>query len=86
MCAAIVNVLLPKYIRVPTGDEVKKVVDGVRDGLGFPQCARVVYGTHIPIVFPEKCPADYYNRKGWHSIIMQGMVNNVGHFTEVHLG
>ena len=86
VCAAIVNVLLPKYIRVPTGDELKKVVEGFRDGLGFPQCAGVVDGTHIPIVSPEKCPADYYNRKGWHSIIMQGMVNNVGHFTEVYIG
>ena len=36
-----------------------------------------VDGTHIPIVSPTECPANYFNRKGWHSIVMQGMVNNV---------
>ena len=86
VCAAIAKVLLPKYVRVPSGDELKKVVEGFRDELGFPQCAGVVDGTHIPIVSPTECPADYYNRKGWHSIIMQGMVDNVGRFTEVYIG
>ena len=86
VCAAVVRVLLPKYVRVPSGDELEKVVKGFRDELGFPQCAGVVDGTHIPIVSPTECPADYYNRKGWHSIIMQGMVDNVGRFTEVYIG
>ena len=86
VCAAIVKVLLPRYIRVPAGDELKKVVEGFKDGLGFPQCAGVVDGTHIPIVSPEECPADYYNRKGFHSIVMQGVVDNVGRFMEVYIG
>ena len=86
VCAAIVKVLLPKYVRVPSGDELEKVVKGFRDELGFPQCAGVVDGTHIPIVSPSECPADDYDRKGWHSIIMQGMVDNVGRFTEVYIG
>lgn len=86
VCAAIVKVLLPRYIRVPAGDELKKIVEGFKDGLGFPQCAGVVDGTHIPIVSPEECPADYYNRKGFHSIVMQGMVDNVGRFMEVYIG
>ena len=80
VCAAIVKVLLPRYIRVPAGDKLKKVVDGFKDGLGFPQCAGVVDGTHI---FPEECPAKH---KGFHSIIMQGMVDNLGRFMEVYTG
>ena len=86
VCAAIVKVLLPRYIQVPAGDELKKIVEGFKDGLGFPQCAGVVDGTHIPIVSPEECPADYYNRKGFHSIVVQGMVDNVGRFMEVYIG
>jgi hypothetical protein len=86
VCGAIVKVLLPRYIRVPTGDELTKVVEGFKEGLGFPQCAGVIDGTHIPIVSPEECPADYYNRKGFHSIVMQGMVDIVGRFMEVYIG
>ena len=67
VCATIVKVMLPKYIHVPAGDELKKVVEGFKERLGFPRCAGVVDGTHIPIVSPEECPADYYNRKGFHS-------------------
>ena len=26
---------------------------------------------HIPIQSPTECPADYYNRKGWHSVLIQ---------------
>ena len=86
VCAAIVKVLLPKYIRIPTGDGLKTVIEGFKDKLGFPQCVGVVDGTHIPIVSPVECPADYYNRKGWHSIIMQGTVNHLGHFIDVYVG
>ena len=61
----------PENIRIPTGDNLKAVIEGFKEKLGFPQCVGVVDGTHIPIVSPVECPADYYNRKGWHSIIMQ---------------
>ena len=48
VCATVVKVMLPKYIRVPAGDDVK-VVEEFKVGLGLPQCAGVVDGTHIPI-------------------------------------
>ena len=86
VCTAIVSNLLPKYIRTPCGDNLKDVVDGFEHKWGFPQCAGAVNGTHIPIVSPEECPADYYNRKGWHSVLMQGVVNHLGHFTNVYVG
>ena len=38
------------------------------------------------LVSPEECPADYYNRKGFHSIVVQGMIDNVGRFMEVYIG
>ncbi len=33
-----------------------------------------------------KYPVDYYNRKGWHSILIEGTVNHVGLFTDVYIG
>ncbi len=105
VCAAIVDVLMPRCVRIPTGHDLRTLMFwclGVfvfqqvtiknscrwiqeRD-FGFPQCAGMVDGTHIPIVSPEYCPADYYNRKGWHSIILQGTVDNVGKFTNINIG
>ena len=46
VCTAIVMVLLPRYIQVPSGNELKKVMEGFKNEL---QCAGVVDGTHIPI-------------------------------------
>ena len=86
MYTAIVSILLTKYIRMPSGDNLKDAVEGFEHKWGFPQCVGAVDGTHIPIVSPEECPADYYNRKGWHSVLMQGVVNHLGHFTNVYVG
>ena len=63
-----------------------EVVDGFECKWGFPQCGGVIDGTHTPIISPEYCPADNYNRKGFHFVIMQGVVNHLGHFTDVYCG
>ena len=81
VCHAIVQVLLPKYIKWPTD-----TIQGFERKWGFPQCAGAIDGTHIPIIPHENCPADYFNRKGWHSINMQGVVNHLGQFTDVYVG
>ena len=47
---------------------------------------RAIDGTHIPIVSPAQCSKDYYNRKGFHSVLMQGAVDNVGRFVDVYVG
>ena len=86
VCSAIVEVLLPRYIKVPTGDSLKEVIHGFKHKWGFPQCAGAVDGTHISIMSPRDFPADYFNRKGWHSIIMQGMVDHLYRFTDIYIG
>lgn len=81
-CRTICKVLLPKYIKFPEGDELKRVVDGFKHKYGFPQCVGAIDGSHIPILSPQEYTADYYNRKGWHSVILQGTVNHLGIFTD----
>lgn len=76
VCQAIVSLLQPKYITVPTGDRLKAIVDGFESKWGFPQCVGAIDGSHIPIASPQEHPADYHNRKGWHSIILQGVVDH----------
>ena len=72
VCVAIINVLLLRYIKMPTDDNLKAVIDGFEHKWMFPQCVGAVDGTHIPIVSPRECPADYgrvgtqsYCREQW---------------------
>ena len=68
VCVAIISVLLLRYIKMLTGVNFKAVIDGFAHKWMFPH-SDVSDGTHISIVSPRECPAEYYNRKGWHSII-----------------
>jgi len=42
----------------------------------IPYVVWVVNGSHIPIVAPRLHAADYYNRKRFHSIMLQGVVSS----------
>ena len=85
-CQQMVMNLLPKYVKIPKGDRLKEVVDGFELTKGFPQAVGAIDGTHIPIIRPEQSPADYYNRKGYYSIIMQGLVDFRGIFMDICIG
>ena len=54
VCAVIVKILLPKCIQVPREEWLRDF----KMNLDF-QFAGVVDGTHILIMFPMECPADY---------------------------
>ena len=69
--------LLPKYVKIPKGDRLKEVV---RVSASHRWC------TYIPNIRPEQSPADYYNRKGYYSIIMQGLVDFRGIFIDICIG
>ena len=86
VCAAFVKILLPKYLTIPTGDHLNAVIQGFEKRLGFPQCAGVIDESHISIISASECPANYRNRKGWHSIILQGTVNHLGQFMDINVG
>ncbi|KAB0803778.1 hypothetical protein PPYR_00748 [Photinus pyralis] len=43
-------------------------------------------GTHFRINRPKVHPEDYCNRKGYHSIIMQGVVNSKMVFIDIYVG
>ena len=75
-CCAIVSVLMDTYIKFPTGNSLKKVVEGFEKKWGFPQCVGAIDGSHIPISAPEMNHTDYYNCKGWYSMIVQAIVDH----------
>ena len=86
VCTAIVNNLLERYIKIPTGSDAQAVVDGFLCTWGFPQCFGAIDGTHIPIIAPRDNPLDYYNRKGAHPIVLQALVDYEYKFMNIYVG
>ena len=85
-CEVIAKQLLPKYVRVPNHDRLREIVDGFCLRWGFPQTLGAIDGTHIPIIKPLDSAADYYNRKGYYSVLMQALVDFRGRFMNVNIG
>ena len=83
---AIVNVLLRKYIVVPTGQHLSPVVNGFDTKWKFPQCAGAIDGCHIPVRAPALNHTDHYNHKGWYSIIIQAVVDSEYLFCDIYVG
>lgn len=75
-CEAVRHVLMPHYIKLPKGDDLQVIIEGFQQRWGFPQCGGAIDGSHIPIIAPEDNHAEYFNRKGWHSVLLQGVVDH----------
>ena len=86
VCNAIVDCLLDKYIVLPRGERAMEVVRGFEEVWGFPQCFGAIDGSHIPILAPHNSATDYYNRKGYHSIVLQALVNHEYLFLNTYVG
>ena len=78
--------MLPRYIRIPHHREIAKVVKKFEKKWGFPQCAGAIDGSHIPIKAPAEYHADYYNRKGWCSIILEAVMDSSYNFIDIFVG
>ena len=78
--------MLEKYIRFPTGEDLTNVINGFESKWGFPQCVGAIDGSHIPIAAPKLNHTDYYNRKGWYSMILQGVVDHDYLFRDICVG
>jgi len=77
----------PKFVKFPeTEEETEKVIDGFSDKGPFPQVAGAIDGSHIRIKAPIVNAKDYYCRKGFHSVILQGVVDSDGRFMHVSTG
>ena len=62
-CEVIARHLMPRYVRVPQNESLKEIIEGFWHRCGFPQTVGAIDGTHIPILRPQNCASDYYNRK-----------------------
>ncbi|XP_053686312.1 putative nuclease HARBI1 [Sabethes cyaneus] len=69
----------------PTPDKIAEIVGGFTK-LGFPQCYGAIDGCHIEVGVPKDEATDYYNFKGWHSVILFAAVDHRYRFTYINVG
>ena len=53
---------------------------------GFPQAVAAIDCCHIRKKYPNKNPEDYRNRKEYHSIVLQALVDNNYLFRDIFAG
>ena len=84
---AIVNILLWRCtcIRIPTGESIQTAVDSLLHRWGFPHCFGASDGFHIPILSHKSNPQDYFNRKCFHSIVSQALVDHEYKFMNTYI-
>ena len=84
--SAIVKTLLCVYIKFPTGQNLINTVQEFEEKWHFPQCAGAIDGSHIPVRPPAMNHTDYYNRKGFYSVIVQEVVDANYLFRDIYVG
>jgi hypothetical protein len=64
------------FVFLPKAEELDAIVKVYKERWGFPMCCEAIDRTHIPIIAPTENHADYVNRKGYQSIVMQAVVDS----------
>ena len=83
---AIVAKLRCHFLSLPKGDELLEIIKLYKEKWGFPCCAGAIDGTHIPIRAPIENHSDYVNRKSYHSVVMQAVVDSRYMFRDIVVG
>ena len=86
VCKAITKKLKNDFLKVPKGEDLREVMRLYKEKWGFPSCAGAIDGTHIPIQAPLENRTDYINRKSYHSMVMQALVDSKYLFRDVIIG
>ena len=84
--AAMKSILLKKFKRWPSATVMDKFAQEFQNLHNIPYVVGAVDGSHIPIIAPRLHAADYYNRKGFHSILLQGVVSSKCLFWDYDIG
>ena len=87
LCSAIHLKTSRRIIRWPSEDDDFRAVElGFRNRNGIPCVIGAIDGCHIPIKAPTHCPENYYNRKSFYSVLLQGICDFNMKFTDCYVG
>ena len=62
--------MTPRYIRFPVTDT--ECLAAINDQ-PIPNCVGIIDGSHIRIIRPRNYSTDYYNFKGYYSVLLQAV-------------
>ncbi|KAM9376849.1 uncharacterized protein KZ484_009302 [Pholidichthys leucotaenia] len=85
-CAATESLLVQEQLRFPDEGRFTEMSVYIENQWGLPLCVGVIDGFHVPIIAPQHNDKEYLNCKGWHSIVVQGVVDGKGLFWNVFAG
>ena len=84
-CRALAEHMLLKYVKKPSEERMKEIIDEFETLWGFPQVIGAINGSHVPILKPVESSSDYFNWKGFYSVIIQGVEDSLGIFIDVNI-
>lgn len=76
--SAILERLHHRFVSLPSGQRLDEVMAAFKERC-YPRCAGAIGATHIPVSpvgLPRDRPDDYRNERGWHSVILQAVVDH----------
>jgi hypothetical protein len=74
-CAAVLKILRPQVVQKNDLEGRRRAATEFESAHGIPFIMGAIDGSHIPIVAPSPDPAPFYNRKGFYSVLLQGIVD-----------
>ena len=87
VCQAIYKVLQPIYMRLPTNEEEwLEIAEKTYQRWNYPNCFGAADGKHIAIVKPKHSGSDFYNYKGFYSIVLMALVDYDYKFLAIDVG
>ncbi|XP_043466333.1 putative nuclease HARBI1 [Leptopilina heterotoma] len=82
----VLNTVSGDYIRWPAAENFNQTINKFLNVGPFPNVLAAVDGCHVEISAPCTNAASYINRKGYHSLLLQGMCDSQGKFVDVFAG
>jgi hypothetical protein len=86
---SVINFILTlrrEFIKWPDYDQMQNISIQFRRKQGIRNVIGAIDGCHIKIHKPKDNQESYYNRKGFHSLLLQGIVDNTKLFLDVYCG
>ena len=87
VCHTIYKVLSPEYMKVPsTKDEWMKIINKTYEKWNFPNAYAAADGNHILIIRQNNVSSEFYNCKGFHSIVLLEFVDHYYRYLVAEVG